>query len=313
MTNGENVGVRKRARHVKSLNGAMGGMAAWVANAQRGLVAAALLLFGVTTWGKIVPASSMEDVQHFAQLDASAQGAWMLARTKSGALTTMDDAQLLALFHAMSPEGFIAYFQAGIDPLRSYQFEMIRRERHDGTWPGKADHMLVRYEQTPRRVYARWLPDGAHAGQSISYDESQDATHLTAHPGGLPSFVRGTFPLDGAIAHLQSMHSVRDLGLQFTLRALEHDFRSDQMEGASARPARIELTYHGNERRVALTWLASQGPPAHYANEVRMELDLQHPWPRDESAWDSGVLTESVEFEHVALHNWPDGTMAFGP
>lgn len=299
------------------------------AMACRWLAAVVLCLFGAAAWARMEPvgqaplpgtlptasgaeanASGSSTIRSFGGLDAAAQGAWMLARMASGMLATMGDAQLLALFNAMSPKGFIAYMRDGIEPLHSYQFEMIRRERHNGRWPREPDHMLIRYEETPRRVYARWLADGAHAGQEILYDESRDPTHVSGHFGGMLRFVAGSFPLDGTIAHLQSKHSVRDLGLQFMVRTLEHDLRSYQAEGLSARPAQIELTHQHSERLVALTWVAPHGPPAHYATRVRIVLDLRHPWPREESAWDqNGVLQESIRFEHVAARNRANATI----
>ncbi len=118
--------------------------------------------------------------------------------------------------------------------------------------------MVIRYQDTPRRVYAKWLPDGAHAGQEILYDETRDPVSIFGHLGGRLRIVSGKVAIDGAFAHAQSHHSVRDFGLQFITRTIEHDARSCCEEGLTGKPTRIELkgTLQGT-RLLAWTWSRS--------------------------------------------------------
>lgn len=256
----------------------------------------------------ITPSKSLLP-QGFATEDAIQQSDWLMARSKSGALQKADDAQWYALIQALSPEALVDYMRAGIAPLDSYQFEMTRWERHGGQWPSRPDHMLVRYEDSPRRIYVRWLADGKHAGQEILYDERQDAGHIVGHFGGLLKFASISFPIDGVIAHTQSAHSVRDLGLQFAIRMLEHDLASYHEEGLDGRPTRVAIVHDGAMRLIALTWTSSTGPPAHYASRVQLSLDLQHPWPREVASWDqAGVQQERIIFDHVDARQWDADT-----
>ncbi|MGI4857275.1 MAG: DUF1571 domain-containing protein [Janthinobacterium lividum] len=247
----------------------------------------------------------------FNRLSSTGQASWLLAQTNSGALERASDEQLIALVEDLRPAALVNYMRRGIASYRSYQFEMVRRERHEGAWPELADHMLVRYQEAPRRVYARWLPDGRHAGQEILYDESMDAGHALGHFGGLLRFASVSFPIDGVMAHSQSAHGVGDLGLQFAIRMLDHDLASYRAEGLDARPSRVEIVHALSTRLLALTWDAANGPPAHYAARVRLSLDLRHPWAYEEASWDrDGIEQENVRFEHVVKRDWQDGTFS---
>ncbi|MGI4861310.1 MAG: DUF1571 domain-containing protein [Janthinobacterium lividum] len=245
------------------------------------------------------------------RLSSTAQANWLLAQAGAGALEHASDEQLTALVKDLHPEALVDYMRRGIAPYQSYQFEIVRRERHGGAWPELPDHMRVRYQETPRRVYARWLPDGKHAGQEILYDESADAGQVLGHFGGLLRFASVSFPIDGAMAHSQSAHGVGDLGLQFAIRMLDHDLASYRAEGRDGRPSRVEIIHTLSRRLLALTWDAPSGPPAHYAARVRLSLDLRHPWPYEEASWDQdGVEQEDVKFEHVVKRDWDDGTFS---
>jgi hypothetical protein len=175
-------------------------------------------------------------------LSASEQATVIRDRVDDGTLGAMPDARIAALIDAMKPDAFVAYARIAIDRASSYEYWMRRRERVTGQWPAQPDHMDVRCQENPRRLYVRWLPDGAHAGQEIIYDETRDPNRFAGHFGGPWRFVSGSFLIDGALARMQSRHSVRDLGLQFIVRTLEHDARSFEAEAKSYRS-------HERERR----------------------------------------------------------------
>ena len=95
---------------------------------------------------------------------------------------------------------------------------MSRSERIRGQWPDKPDHMLVRLAHDPLRIYAKWLPDGAHAGQEIIYDESERTDEMYGHLGGIMNVMPLWTSLNGALARAQSNHQVRDLGTEYIAR-----------------------------------------------------------------------------------------------
>ena len=228
---------------------------------------------------------------------------------EDGSLAAMPDAALVTLVAQMNPDALVVFARIAIGQEQSYEYRMFRRERVNGRWPARPDHMVVRYQDKPRRVYAKWLADGAHAGQEVIYDEARDPNHFVAHFGGVWHFLSGSFPIDGAFARMQSRHTVRDLGLQFIVRTLDHDARSFTAENLSAKPSRIDILNVRGMRLLALTWDAPSGPPAHFAAHVRLMFDLHHPWPRAVRAWDSnGALAETVDFEDVVSRQWTDST-----
>jgi hypothetical protein len=247
------------------------------------------------------------DVDQFRCLTADAQATSLRTRIENHSLLSLTDDQILSLMGAMKPEAFAEYARSDMVPDDAYEYRMFRQERISGRWSDRPDHMVIRYQDTPRKVYAKWLPDGAHAGQEILYNETADPDSIFGHLGGPLRFVSGKVAIDGPFAHAQSHHSVRDLGLQFIARTIEHDARSFREEGLTEKPTRIELVNVHGTRLLAWTWTAPSGPPAHYAQRVRLLFDLQHPWPSGEAAWDErGSLLELIRFEDVVPHHWSE-------
>jgi len=257
-----------------------------------------------------MPAGSVStDVDQFRRLTADEQAASFRTRIENHSLLSLTDAQILSLMDAMKPDAFVAYTRSDMVLDNAYEYSMFRQERVSGRWSDRPDHMLVRYQDNPRKVYAKWLPDGGHAGQEILYDETTDPDSLYGHAGGLLRLVSGKVAVDGSFARAQSRHSVRDLGLQFIGRTVDHDARSFREEGLTAKPTRIELMNVQGARMLAWTWVAPLGSPAHYAPRVRLLFDLQHPWPSGEVAWDErGKLLEMIRFEAVVPHHWNSST-----
>jgi hypothetical protein len=255
------------------------------------------------------PGSVSRDVDQFRRLSADEQAASLRTRIENHSLLSLTDAQILSLMDAMKPEAFVAYARADMVLDNDYEYSMFRQERVSGRWSDRPDHMLIRYQDNPRKVYAKWLPDGGHAGQEILYDETTDPNSLYGHAGGLLRRVWGKIAVDGSFAHAQSRHSVRDLGLQFIARTVDHDARSFREEGLTAKPTRIELMNVQGTRMLAWTWVSPSGPPAHYAPRVRLLFDLQHPWPSGEVAWDErGKLLEMIRFDGVVPRHWNSAT-----
>lgn len=247
------------------------------------------------------------DVDRFRCLTARDQAASLRAWIESRSLLSLTDAQILSLMDAMKPDAFVEYARSDMVPDDACEYRMFRQERIAGRWSGGPDHMVIRYQDSPRKVYAKWLPDGAHAGQEILYDETRDPDSVVGHLGGALRILSGKIAIDGSFAHTQSRHSVRDLGLQYIARTIEHDARSFREEGLTEKPARIELMNVHGTRLLAWTWTAPSGPPAHYAQRVRLLFDLLHPWPSGESAWDErGDLVEMIRFEDVVPHHWSE-------
>ncbi|WP_322047382.1 DUF1571 domain-containing protein [Paraburkholderia sp. J67] len=221
------------------------------------------------------------------------------------ALLPLSDRQILSLMAAMKPDAFVEYARSGMIPNNTYEYRMRRQERISGHWPERADHVDIRYEDTPRKVYARWLPDGQHAGQEILYDETRAPDTLLGHPGGPLRIISAEIPIDSIFARAQSRHSVRDFGLQFVTRTIEHDARSFREEGLSEKPAHVEIITMNGIRLLAWTWSATSGPPNHYAQTVRLLFDLVHTWPCDEIAWNErGELLERIHFEDIEPRSW---------
>lgn len=244
-------------------------------------------------------AQADESVTSVARLPLDDQVRWLQRAAHDGALARLDDAQLVALFSSLDARALPRYIAAGPNGYPSCEFELRRRERIRDHWPGKPDHMLVRIAHEPLRIYAKWLPDGAHAGQEVLYNAARRSDAMYGHTGGLLRMVSLWTQLDGAFAHAQSRHLLTDLGTEYIARRfLDEDARLEQ--AGLVRPAQIAVKTVDGVRVVTFTWDAPQGVSGLYASRETLGLDLHHPWFRTAQSYDSeGRVFEEIVFERI--------------
>jgi len=253
-------------------------------------------------------ADATEDVARVGDLSVEQQAQWLSRSAESGALAKLDDAQLVALFHSLDARTLPRYLQEGLDDFQSCEFTMRRRERIKGKWPKRADHMLVRVTREPLRIYAKWLPDGAHAGQEVIYDDSKRPDQLYGHLGGLLGVVPMWTSVNGAFARAQSNHSIRELGIvAITQRFIDEGRRF--AEAGITKPSNIEVKMIDGLRVVALTYETPTGQPEFYAKKEVLGLDLERPVFRTVESYDNdGNIFESVVFERIEIKPFDDLT-----
>ncbi|SAK76905.1 PF07608 family protein [Caballeronia hypogeia] len=238
-------------------------------------------------------------IARIATLGVEQQTQWLAQYAASGALAKLDDARLVELFSALDPRTLPRYLQNGLRDYASYELTMRRRERIKGKWPKRADHMLVRVTREPLRIYAKWLPDGAHAGQEIIYDESTRPEELYGHLGGFLRVVPMWASVHGVLARAQSNHSIRELGIEAITQRFIDEGRKFADAGIT-KPADIEVKTIDGLRVVALTYETPTGQPDFYAKKEVLGLDLERPVFRTLESYDNdGTIFESVVFERI--------------
>jgi len=257
---------------------------------------------GATSTPPKTPASQV------GKLPLDGQVRWLSHAALSGMLANMSDAALVSLFKSLDPLALPRYLKDGPNGYPSYEFTMLRRERIHGMWPDQADHMLVRVTRDPLRVYARWLPDGAHAGQEILYDETARPNEMYGHLGGLLKVIALWTSLNGTLARSQSRHSVRDLGTEY----ITQQFLAEGKKFADAgvtRANNIEVKTMDGARVVAFTYETPSGQPAFYAKKEILGLDLRRPYFRTAESFDNdGKIFESIVFQNIAPKTFDDAT-----
>ena len=260
---------------------------------------------GATSTPPKTPASQV------GKLPLDGQVRWLSHAALSGMLANMSDAALVSLFKSLDPLALPRYLKDGPNGYPSYEFTMLRRERIHGMWPDQADHMLVRVTRDPLRVYARWLPDGAHAGQEILYDETARPNEMYGHLGGVLKVFALWTSLNGTLARSQSRHSVRDLGTEY----ITQQFLAEGKKFADAgvtRANNIEVKTMDGARVVAFTYETPSGQPAFYAKKEILGLDLRRPYFRTAESFDNdGKIFESIVFQNIAPKTFDDA--AFNP
>jgi hypothetical protein len=244
------------------------------------------------------------------KLPLDGQVRWLSHAALSGMLANMSDPALVSLFKSLDPLALPRYLKNGPNGYPSYEFTMLRRERIHGKWPDQADHMLVRVTRDPLRVYAKWLPDGAHAGQEILYDETARPNEMYGHLGGLLKVIALWTSLNGTLARSQSRHSVRDLGTEY----ITQQFLAEGKKFADAGVTRandIEVKTMDGARVVAFTYETPSGQPEFYAKKEILGLDLRRPYFRTAESFDNdGKIFESIVFQNIAPKIFEDATFS---
>jgi hypothetical protein len=234
------------------------------------------------------------------KLSLDRQVRWLSRAALSGTLAKMSDQALVSLFQSLDPLTLPRYLKEGPNGYPSYEFTMLRRERIDGKWPDQPDHMVVKVTRDPLRVYAKWLPDGGHAGQEILYDETTRPDEMLGHLGGILNVVTLWAALDGSLARSQSRHSIRDLGTEF----ITQQFLAQGQKFAEAgltRASNIEVKTVEGARVVAFTYETPTGQPEFYAKKEVLGLDLRRPYFRTAESFDNdGNIFESIVFQNIA-------------
>ncbi|WP_408438151.1 DUF1571 domain-containing protein [Paraburkholderia caffeinilytica] len=242
------------------------------------------------------------------KLTLDQQVKWLRAAQQSGAMEKLDDAQLVALFQSLDPLALPRYIKEGPNGFPSYEFTMSRSERIHGQWPDKPDHMLVRIAHDPLRIYAKWLPDGAHAGQEIIYDESKRTDEMYGHLGGIMNVMPLWTSLNGALARAQSNHQVRDLGTEYIAGQYLSEGKK-YIEAGLPRSTQVEVKTIDGVRVVAFTFETPNGQPQFYAKKETLGLDLRHPYFRTVESYDNdGRIFEKIVFESITPKTFDDST-----
>jgi hypothetical protein len=242
------------------------------------------------------------------KLTLDQQVRWLRQAQQSGELEKLDDAQLAALFQSLDPLALPRYIKEGPNGYPSYEFTMLRWERLKGEWPDRPDHMLVRIGHDPLRIYAKWLPDGAHAGQEIIYDESKRADEMYGHLGGMLGVMSLWTSTTGALARSQSNHQVRDLGTEY-IAGQYLDKGKKYVEAGVPRSTQIGVQTIEGVRVVTFTYETPIGQPQFYAKKETLGLDLRHPYFRTaESYANDGKIFEKIVFESITPKTFDDAT-----
>jgi hypothetical protein len=242
------------------------------------------------------------------KLPVDQQSRWLRVAARQGTLDKLDDATLTALFSALDPLAVPGYIAAGPNGYPSYEFTMRREERIRGKWPDTPDHMLVRVTREPLRIYAKWLPDGAHAGQESIYDTTKRTDEMYGHLGGLLGKIPMWTAIDGTLARSQSNHQIRDLGTEYITNQYLTEGKKYQEAGVS-RPTRVEVKTLDGVRVVALTYETPTGRPQFYAKKETLGLDLRQPYFRSVESYDNdGRIFERIVFEKITPKSFDDAT-----
>ncbi|AOJ02053.1 hypothetical protein WS70_09655 [Burkholderia mayonis] len=299
------------ARRCLAIVSAVGALALGLANSAANAQAQANAETPAAVESGAADAALPPELAKVSKLSVDQQVRWLRTAARQGALEKLDDATLAALFKSLDPQTVPDYVAAGPIGYPSYEFTMLRQERISGKWSDTPDHMFVKVTHGPLRVYAKWLPDGAHSGQEVIYDSTKRTDEMYGHLGGLLGKVPMWTSLDGALARAQSNHQVRDLGTEFVANLYLSEAKKYR-EAGTLKPTRVEAKTIKGVRVVAFTYETPGGRPQFYAKKETLGLDLRQPYFRTVESFDNdGRVFERIVFEKVAPKSFDE--TAFDP
>ena len=160
--------------------------------------------------------------------------------------------------------------------------------------------MLVKTTREPLRVYEKWLPGGAHAGQETFYDTTQRKDEMYGNLGCQLGKIPLWTAIDGALARAQSNHQVKDLGTEFITNLYLTEGKK-YLEAGVQRPTDVEARTINGVRVVTLTYETPTGRPQFYAKKEVLGLDLHAPYFRTVESYDNdGKIFERIVIEKIA-------------
>ena len=228
-------------------------------------------------------------------------GAWAAPqRMNSGDWARLNDEQLVLAVQQMGSEGLLQHLEGGLTQLPEYELWMKRQERLADGWNDKPFLNYLKYRHQPRQVYMSWLKGGPKAGQEILYDETQRKDAMYGHVSGLFNVMSIWTGLDSALARSNSLHSVRDAGLQSVVEILRAQLEARRQDGMLPKPDKVEMGQAAGQRVVTVTWISTGGEQTGYAHQTRLSLDLSMPVVRQVESWDAkGQMRERIVFERI--------------
>jgi hypothetical protein len=240
--------------------------------------------------------------------DAShAEATAMVHDVEANHIKDLDDAQLVARFQRLAESDLVAYLEAGTAKLNEYELWMSREERLNGQPIQKPFINYIKYRHSPRQIYVKWLPESAKAGQEIIYDELKRRDAMLGHIGGAFNLMSTWIALDGSMARSNSVHSIRDIGLQGAIEHIAEATRYRLAHNGPKQTAAVSVVRFNGERVVMLVWVAPAGDKASYAHRTAIYLDLQRPLIRKIESWDDqDELLERIVFTKVTPARFSD-------
>lgn len=213
----------------------------------------------------------------------------------------LDDAAVIEQARQLGAQGLLARLDAGAERLPEYELWMARQERLSSGWNEQPFLQHIKYRHSPRQVYMSWLPGGPKAGQEILFDETRRPDAMYGHLSGMFNVMSMWTSLDGSLARSNSMHSIRDVGLQSVVEILKTQQAERQRAGVSVEPDDLRIERIQGERVLAVSWPAAPRLTGAYAARTRLYLDLCHPWVKQVESWDErGQLKERVLYQRLA-------------
>jgi Protein of unknown function (DUF1571) len=137
------------------------------------------------------------------------------------------------------------------------------------------------------------------------FDETRRKDAMYGHVGGVFNVMSIWTPIDGALARINSNHTVADMGLQSISAIVTAERALYHSEGRRPFPDQIDIGEVAGQRTVALTWVSPSA--RHHAPKTRVHLDLRQPVVRGIESWDAdGTLIERIFLEKILKTTFKD-------
>lgn len=231
---------------------------------------------------------------------------------RTGRLLAASNTQIVGRFRQLPPQSYIHLLQYAAEHYKEAEFWIRRQERLETGWTERPYVNFIKYRQTPRQIYIKWLDGGPDTGQEVLYDETSAADEVVGRLTGLITEPVFHLSVQSDLLKLASNHSIREFGLPYLVEVLRKDVQTCQyISSCQITPSELRISQEGEQRMISITWVWPQGRPTFYGKKIRVAYELNKIYPSLVEVWrDANQMQERFWIDKALARKWPSDEFA---
>lgn len=231
---------------------------------------------------------------------------------RTGQLLAASNTQVLGRFRQLPTQAYIRLLQYAAEHYKEAEFWIRRQERLETGWTERPYVNFIKYRQTPRQIYIKWLEGGPDSGQEVLYDETSAADEVVGRLTGLITEPVFHLSVQSELLKLASNHSIKEFGLPYLVEVLRKDVQTCQYTvSCQIIPSDVRISREGEQRMIAITWSWPVGRPTFYGKKIRIAYELNKLYPSLVEVWrDSNQMQERLWIDKALARKWASDEFA---
>lgn len=253
-------------------------------------------------------------VMQSADAQASSDGISMklIQELRTGQFLAANNTQVVNRFRQLPPQAYIQLLQYASEHYKEAEFWIRRQERLETGWTERPYVNFIKYRQTPRQIYIKWLEGGPDMGQEVLYDETSAPDEVIGRLAGLITEPVFHLSVQSDLLKLASNHSIKEFGLPYLAEVLRKDVLTCQYTtSCQATPSEVRITQEGERRMISITWVWPQGRPTFYGKKMRIAYELNKLYPSVVEVWRDAIqMQERLWIDKALARKWSSDEFA---